>query len=301
VNQTLRRWWSAAGDFFQEEPERSAWHKKPLGVFLLYVFTVVLAWWNIFTPPPGEAVTILAVAAAAMTVLGEMKGKEKLAWVLLLFGFLWIELSAVRLERETQETLQAEARAEQLRHFSEIGTGIQRSIEQNNEAFAKTMTGINAGINTSTGGNSFCYAIFLSSSIGATGMPIFVHQGNFPLYGVTARFVNINEMPKKMAGPQTIENYLGSDTTEEIGDLRVAGSLFNLTWRIPISDKNHQSFRIIFDAKNGEWAQDLELRKGADGNILQALRVVKTVGKNTFTIFRKIDKGFPENEVHWPK
>src|ERR1700726_2244905 len=115
---------------FWERMERSDWHKKPLGVFLLYLFIVSLAFLGFQTPPPGEAVAALAVAAAIMALLGELRGIEKVAWILLLFGFLWVELTSIKVERKAQEDIQKEARAEQLQNFGAIGKGIQVSIDK---------------------------------------------------------------------------------------------------------------------------------------------------------------------------
>jgi hypothetical protein len=147
---------------FHGEPEeanmdRSIWHKKPLGVFLLYLFIALLAFWEIRTPSPGEAVAVLAVAAAAMTVLGEMKGKEKVAWILLLFSFVWVELTSIKMERKAQEDIQKEARAEQLQHFGEIGNGIRESIKESDRNFNATMGKTNQVLENITGGDSFAY------------------------------------------------------------------------------------------------------------------------------------------------
>jgi hypothetical protein len=127
------------GEPEQANIERSIWHKKPLGVFLLYFSIGLLAFWCIRTPSPGGAVAVLAVAAAAMTVLGEMKGAEKVAWILLLFGFVWVELTSIKAERKAQEEIQKEARAELLHHFGVIGDGINATIASSDKQFQETM------------------------------------------------------------------------------------------------------------------------------------------------------------------
>jgi hypothetical protein len=82
--------------------------------FFLYVFLCWLSIGNVQVPSPGKAVTVLAVAAAVMTVMGEMKGNEKLAWILILFGFLSVEVVSIDVERKAHEREQQQARNDQL-------------------------------------------------------------------------------------------------------------------------------------------------------------------------------------------
>ena len=151
--------------FFRETSDnenmgRTVWHRKPLSVVLLYASACVLAYWNWPSPnplPPGYAVTALAVAAAVMTLLGEMKGKEKVAWIAVLFAFLFLELNSIKIERKTQEDIQKEARHEQLQQFEKIGSGIEKSISESDRNFNATMGKTNQVLTNITGGDSFAY------------------------------------------------------------------------------------------------------------------------------------------------
>jgi hypothetical protein len=104
------------------------WHRRPLRVFLLYSFIGLLALLNTHIPSPGKAVAALGVAAATMTILGAMRGGEKLAWILILFGFLGTEFTSIDNERSAHEQEQQATRAEQLRHFNEIADGIKDNL-----------------------------------------------------------------------------------------------------------------------------------------------------------------------------
>ena len=113
-----------------ENEDRTFW-LKPLSVFFLYFFLCIVACWNWSSrtlPPPGFAVAALGVAAALMAVLGEMKKKAKMAWIFLLFSFLWIELESIKKERFVNEEYQKSFRAEQLKHFKDIADDITTSI-----------------------------------------------------------------------------------------------------------------------------------------------------------------------------
>ncbi|MGB6199896.1 MAG: hypothetical protein WBF35_10140 [Candidatus Acidiferrales bacterium] len=97
----------------QENLARKRWHQQPLSVFLLYSFLFFLAYWGVRVPTSGKAVAVLGVAAALMAVLGEMGGKEKLAWIFLLFGFLHLELVSIDTEHLAEQQ-QLDATRDQL-------------------------------------------------------------------------------------------------------------------------------------------------------------------------------------------
>jgi hypothetical protein len=134
-----------ASDFihsvFTTEPGQVGWHKKPLGVLCLYLFLCWLIYWQIHIPSPGKAGTVLAVAAAAMSLRGEMQGKGKVAWIFLLFGFLSLELTSITTERYSNEELRAATQAEEARSFGKIGDGLKTSIKENEDNF-RTMFGL---------------------------------------------------------------------------------------------------------------------------------------------------------------
>jgi hypothetical protein len=141
---------------------RRAWHERLLSVLLLYLFVSTLLYlsrpWNpTYCPSPGVAVAILAVAAAFMALLGVMGGREKVAWILLLFAYLADELYSIKRERVAQEQMQAAAHSEQIKNFNEIGNGITASIERNEANFNKTIGRTNEVLRNITGGDSFAY------------------------------------------------------------------------------------------------------------------------------------------------
>lgn len=296
----IRTIWHGIGLWFEaaiQKMDRSEWHRKPLGVFLLYLLIVLLAFWGIKTPSPGEAVAVLAVAAAVMTVLGEMKGKEKVAWLLLLFGFLWVELTSIKVERKAQDDIQKEARAEQLKHFGEIGDGIKQSIAESDRNFNATMgksnqviglqtttiVGLNTNLKTLTGADSFCY---LGFTVGQQYLP-FIHVGKFPLYGIYARIVELDQN-----GGVSQNNLTG--VTISVGDMITGHG--NLQ-PVPIGlgrSPDYFNANIFFTARNGDWMELLRERR-VGGKLVRAMRVT---GK--FTSFKKekalcetIDPEFP--------
>lgn len=93
-------------------------------VLSLLCFIPIL-WWVPYShlPPPGWAVALIAVAAAAMSVHDEMKGWQKAIWLIVIGAFLVMEIRAIKKDRnEQKETFGGIARhlrdsVEELRSF----------------------------------------------------------------------------------------------------------------------------------------------------------------------------------------
>jgi hypothetical protein len=121
--------------FIYRPVDKETWLKESISVVLLYIFFALLWYWNLHVPSPGKSVAVLAIVAAIMAVVGEMKGKEKIAWILLLFGFLHVELNSIDKERAAAETIRSIAVAQETKQFSDIGAGIKQAIQEGSEHF----------------------------------------------------------------------------------------------------------------------------------------------------------------------
>ncbi|MGB7548355.1 MAG: hypothetical protein WBM14_11445 [Terracidiphilus sp.] len=89
-------------------------------------------------PPPGVAVAILAVVAAAMSLHRGMRGSHKALWMLIIGAFLVIELLAIVHERNEQNEQQAQALKDERNRFSDIGQGIKTAIDESQKGFNAT-------------------------------------------------------------------------------------------------------------------------------------------------------------------
>lgn len=114
--------------------------------FFLYVqcLAVVVAGVMLFViPPPGWAVAIIAILAAAMTVNEGMQPPQKAIWMIVLGMFLVVELIAITHDRSANERKALSDRAEQDSKLAQIRK--QEDVE-----FVATIRGLNAAIQTST-------------------------------------------------------------------------------------------------------------------------------------------------------
>jgi hypothetical protein len=116
--------------FAADDLDRRHWHKKPFSVVALYVFLFVLSYLQMRVPSPGVAVLWMGAAATLMTVFGELNGKEKIAWTLLLFGFLSLELTSIDRERDASEGVRQLTIWREALHFKDVGTSIKESNDE---------------------------------------------------------------------------------------------------------------------------------------------------------------------------
>ncbi len=293
--------------------DRTVWQKKPLRVVLLYLFISVLLYWNWpfrTSVPPGYGVTVLALAAAVMTVLGEMKGTEKVAWILLLFGFVWIELTSIKVERKAQEDVQRGIAGS----FGRIGSQMSDATEKlGNIAGMETTTlaGLKETENTVTGGDSFCYLDFYPA-LNNVAVTTVIKVGKYPLRGVSVMLtdrvkinaamqaVTKNYPPGSLPRADEIRTAVDSNTFRELIPDFATPTRNIGGYQLTASDK--QSFDMIFSAFNGSWIERLEIRNVGDK---WAKAILVETERKERPYFFKIDANYPRINGHldvpWPR
>ena len=186
-----------------------------------------------------------------------------------------------------QESNAAEARAR------DQNTKLQQRLLDSNATISKLAQ---QGIDTATGGSGFCYLQFAYISEGK-GLLFAIPQGEYPLYGVKARVVDLGVFDKIVKqGRQP-----GLGITYDVGDMTYVAAFPVAT--IPFNDPESQDFNIFFSARNGIWSEKVRLRK-VHGTWVGAIAVTRPSKKNRNsedTIFEKIDKGFPEDAIDWKR
>jgi hypothetical protein len=312
----------------EEESTRFVWHKAPIGLVALYAGMVFLWFWGYNVPSPSKAAVALAVAAGIMALLGEMGGKEKLAWIFLLLGFLVVEFKAIDKDRADAEIERRDARNLELRGFSAVAMGINHSIDLSREQFDQNMmrsdriiAGVSDTIKTQTGGNSFAFITFTAEPAQAfemhwnnflapRGVPYFLvsvtSHGKYPLRGTRAimmdderRLVAMQEYNKHPNGDWiTAINsadseyqmpYLRPQSTEAPqGEVDVIGLY-------PMPQGDSKRLTINFSAPNGYWNEGLHLGR-LNGAWHQCLSVLGPTVKQAKHPFIYCDSDWPEGK-----
>ena len=153
-------------------------------------------------------------------------------------------------------------------------------------------------IDTMTGGKSFCYMDLSAQSNPSAMTPVFIPQGNDPLYEVHARISNSQKfdeaLKRKGDAPMTWELLNSTEVNLSLGNLAPAAALIRFDTSIGVdANADRQDFVIWFDARNGYWFEDLQMRKVGNG-WAQAVRVFRMEGnKEKELIFTRADKNFP--------
>ena len=263
---------------------------------------------------PGKAVAALAVAAAIMAFRGEMGGKEKVAWMLLLFGFLFIENHSIDTERRANESYRNEVRIQEENNFRDIGhditSGVTKVVEDNQGKFNSTMSAWKDTVNTETGGDSFCYFDVHPVLDPNTVWIDAVKVGKYPLRDITVSIVdrmrNAQAMQMAIAAiskdrKPTSDEIMNAMRQVQVQDIRqsipdFAKSRVAIGGYQLVGGGDQQSFDIVFHAFNGDWIERLELRR-VNGNWVRAL-LVETEQKAS-PYFWLIDKDYPRVNGHW--
>lgn len=144
------------------------------------------------------------------------------------------------------------------------------------------------------GGNSFCYITIANLAPNSNqGILTVVHQGDYPLYDVSARIVDLQK--SSQIKRYSLPNLQKAETHLRIGNMIKATALPINSF--DLGSSSNRDFNIFFAARNGLFTQLLRLRK-IDGKWTTATKVDKD-GK---TVFEKIDNDFPkteQNQVQW--
>lgn len=161
----------------------------------------------------------------------------------------------------------------------------------------KTIELAKSGINTSTGGDSFCTMEFMFQ-FGAPTV-VFLHKGKYPLYDVVARIVDITKSRRDTLAGKPMD--MSTDRYVPVGGMsnELARVMPNVV--IPFTDDQNQGFNIFFNARNGIWTEEIRFKK-VNGNWAHAIRVMgfgikKRKGKKpSDTIYEEITKDYSREE-----
>jgi hypothetical protein len=125
------------------------WENRVAGFSVIAIGISLCVYWVSAIPAPTTAVTVMGVAAAFMAARTNISGFEKAAWMILMFGLLFVEIKAIRKDRIDHDAEQAIIRKEENKNFHDIGSGIEGSIKESQIQFHATMDRIETTLKTS--------------------------------------------------------------------------------------------------------------------------------------------------------
>jgi hypothetical protein len=155
--------------------------------------------------------------------------------------------------------------------------------------------------NAITGGNSFAYMSLQvpDPKTGSAAIPVFVHQGKYPLYDVKARIVDLDEH-RRLTELKDFDSASKAivGTTVNVGNL-TPGFAASFTVALPHPSGQVFSYNVFYVARNGAWVQSLRMRWVGDGWAI-ANRVYG--GPDNKQLFLDVSANYPLNEkgeVEW--
>jgi hypothetical protein len=246
----------------KDEDRDHIWHKRPLSAILLFVGAVTAVCLCFIPPFAGASVILLGIAAAAMAIVGELRGIEKAAWILLLFAFAGLELRAIREDKNAQDEIQRDYRyhqelltAQQMKNFQTIGGGIQASIKKSDEHFDATSKRTNQVLMNITGGNSFAYVVPQNFS-GDQFLGVVWNNGEQPLVGLTLTIAHTSDPVQVWGAAFYKPIFIGTIAPHDHAP--IPNFVFQPR---PSKDSGQDNYWIMLSAQNGTAQQSLYFRR----------------------------------------
>ena len=148
--------------------------------------------------------------------------------------------------------------------------------------------------NMVTGGDSFCYVTIASLDPKTNrGILTVVHQGDHPIYDLSARMVDLQLL--RQIKDYSLSNLQKAETNLRIGNM-IKGTAAVVS-PFDLGSSSSRDFNIHFSARNGLFTQLLRLRK-TNGKWTTAIKIEKDGN----TVFEKIKDDFPrtnQGQVQW--
>ncbi len=178
-------------------------------------------------------------------------------------------------------------------------SGSERELKQKNEEIGKLSRKIAYSV---TGGDSFCYLAFSLPDDGSiNAMLTAVHKGEFPLYDVSVRIVDLDKFDKhiKEQAKLTLGGIQKVQTNINIGNIPALQAVTLGPWAL--SQSGEVRYNIFISARNG-FITELVRLKRINEKWVSAYKVEAGPGHEPGVLYEKIDPDFPKNEdgnVNW--
>lgn len=175
----------------------------------------------------------------------------------------------------------------------------QTKSESNLRAKSDEIAELNKEISKSIiGGDSFAY--LTPTVLAGSNYPeslMILHQGNYPLYDLSLRVVDLDDFEAELAKPKGTINLLNVGVNQTAGNIPPSTASFS---GISMKEKDFTRLTIQISARNGHFTQSLRIKK-VGTEYKSAIQVSKMDGGSE-PIFEKIDDGYPlnkESKVDW--
>ena len=279
------RFWLIAFRLFVARLERQ--HKFFLAIQIVIAICIVLFWFH--PPHAGWAVAIMAAVAATMSMHGDIKPRQKMAWMLLISGLLFVELRAISGDRKEVDIQAAKDRSDADDRFKTTIEGTRQSVEAASNA-----------IRAVTGGDSFAYMDLATNDrdpnvpSGTFHGTVYLH-GKYALHGIFAYWTDTKmlasiESNSKLTSLQKVEIIKRENSQNQV---HINGNLtpsHAVGLDIKLSPSKSQAVNIFFSSLNGDWTE-LYRSRLVDGKWVRAIKIRWL--HNEYPEWEDVDKNYP--------
>ena len=170
----------------------------------------------------------------------------------------------------------------------------ERELKQKNEEITELSKQISYSI---TGGDSFCYLAFQlpENCSNNNAMAVIVHKGEYPLYDVGIRIVDLAKFARYVKGKEKLsfEDTQKAEKSIKIGNISPSQATFLGKWSLP--QANDANYNVFISARNGFFTELIRI-KCIDDKWVSAYKVDTGPGKETKLLYEKIHEDFPKNK-----
>lgn len=288
---------------------------RPVPLACLVLSGLLSAYWLFFRlPAPGIAVALLGAVAALMALRGEIRGREKILWIMVVFSLLVVEIRAIQKDRAEAAREQAIARATEIENFRKIGQGLTGEINESRRQFHTTMQSTDRLITNSTaletlakksidditGGSTFCYVM-----VGFAGDKfelVAIARGSSPLHDVIVEMTDSDVVNNRIATRIPLTWDAIQEFTQHFPVIPfLASSSGYRLGTIPAGAGNKRDLGFNFFCMNGTWHETLKLRL-INGRWVQAMKVTEDLRANRKkTLYVAVPEDYPRvnGRVDW--
>jgi hypothetical protein len=303
---------------------------------LQMVFIFLFAFLLVHIPPPGWAVGLTGLVAAAMSVHPGMKNWQKGIWIAIIGALLLVEFRAITIDRRNSDIAAKQDRAAQDEAFHRVlqtqndefrqtTSILAQQIAESQREYQATITGFTRSMNAVSGGSSYCFLTDIGLNLSkiegiGSGMATMSKVGEDPLTGVRAVFTNYpsSDVPGQHVGDpvgekvvvpvdeEVVDTFLPDMPHGKIGvPQKFSGKPMlddhQILFHIPAGltfTRDRVDLAIDYEGKSMPWRQVLH---GVIVHTESRYRVYwdNTVLRNGKSVYHHVDQAFPVDGYRW--
>ncbi len=183
------------------------------------------------------------------------------------------DISKVQIEAAKKQAEDAKRQAHDaniLKEKSDQVAAISQELARKSDQIARLAE---ANANQVTGGNSFCFLRLMPNPTGEYAYIDVAHKGNFPVYDVTATVTDYSRA-HQTPDPKKPDTFDGVYYKWEFGNV-IPGWLPKSRGPIPLAATGDEVLRILIEARNGAFVEDIIGRRDKDAKWAFDIRVMK--------------------------